>query len=283
PQRPVFPEETVASADRQSDPVAASGVPADSATARALPADLAQALTRYRGWCDDAAAALAEYQHWIEQQGAVDGDADLRVYELAQSLRAERLRVALVAEFSRGKTELLNAIFFSNFKQRLLPAGAGRTTMCPTELGYDEDLAPCVRLLPIETRKTATSIAEYRATPVHWTTIHILKPDSPDEVREAFLEVGRTKKVSAWEAQELGLYNPPPGTRPSASELVEVPVWRHAIVNYPHPLLRRGLVVLDTPGLNALGAEPELTLRMLPEAHALIFVLAADAGVTRSD
>jgi hypothetical protein len=62
-----------------------------------------------------------------------------------------------------------------------------------------------------------------------------------------------------------------------------VPAWRHAVINYPHPLLQRGLVVIDTPGLNAVGAEPELTLGMLPSAHAVVFVLAADTGVTRSD
>ena len=48
-------------------------------------------------------------------------------------------------------------------------------------------------------------------------------------------------------------------------------------------LLARGLVVLDTPGLNAIGAEPELTLSLLPSAHATVFVLAADSGVTKSD
>jgi hypothetical protein len=40
-------------------------------------------------------------------------------------------------------------------------------------------------------------------------------------------------------------------------------------------------VVIDTPGLNAIGAEPELTLGLLPSAHAVVFVLAADTGVTR--
>lgn len=260
-----------------------SSGPARRSTRKEAPADFAQALARYRSWCDDVAAAIGEYQSWVEQQGRADGEQDLRIYELAESIKSERLRIALVAEFSRGKTELLNAIFFSSFKQRLLPSAAGRTTMCPTELCFDEGAPPSVRLLPIETRKTATTITEYKSTPVHWTTIHILRPDSPEEVRQAFLEVGRTKKVSAWEAQELGLYTAPPGTRPSVQTLVEVPVWRHAVINFPHPLLRRGLVVLDTPGLNALGAEPELTLKMLPDAHALIFVLAADAGVTRSD
>jgi len=245
--------------------------------------DFADSLARYRAWCDDIAGAITDYQTWVEEQGGSDGEQDLRVYELAESLKSERLQLALVGEFSRGKTELLNAIFFSSFKQRLLPSAAGRTTMCPTELCFDESQPASVRLLPIETRKTQTTIAEYKITPVHWTTIHILRPNSVDEVRQAFLEVNRTKKVNAWEAQELGLYTPEDGKRPSANTTVEVPVWRHAIINFPHPLLRRGLVVLDTPGLNALGAEPELTLRMLPEAHAVVFVLAADAGVTRSD
>jgi len=62
-----------------------------------------------------------------------------------------------------------------------------------------------------------------------------------------------------------------------------VPAWRHAAINYPHPLLRRGLVVLDTPGLNAIGAEPELTLSLLPAAHAVVFICGADTGVTKSD
>jgi hypothetical protein len=246
--------------------------------------DFSSALGRYHAWCDDLAAAIADYQSWIEQQGETDGEQDLRVYELIENIKDERMTIALVGEVSRGKTELLNALFFASFKQRLLPSTAGRTTMCPTELRYDERSAACVRLLPIETRKTNTSISEYRSTPVHWTTIHILKLDSPEEVREAFLEVTRTKKVSAWEAQELGLLPESlDGSRPSASTLVEIPVWRHAIVNFPHPLLKRGLVILDTPGLNALGAEPELTFKMIPEAHAVLFVLAADAGVTRSD
>jgi hypothetical protein len=65
--------------------------------------------------------------------------------------------------------------------------------------------------------------------------------------------------------------------------MVEVPVWRHAIIRYPHALLERGLIVVDTPGLNAIGAEPELTLGLLPSAHAAVFVLGADTGVTRSD
>src|SRR5690606_27477308 len=47
--------------------------------------------------------------------------------------------------------------------------------------------------------------------------------------------------------------------------------------------LEQGLRILDTPGLNALGSEPELTVSMIPNAHAVIFLLSVDTGVTASD
>ena len=244
---------------------------------------LALRLHAYKIWRDQLIEAIRAYQLWVEEQNLHDGQEDLRVYDLIQELQTDKLTVALTAEFARGKTELLNAIFFADYKQRLLPSGAGRTTMCPTELQYDDKDGPCIRLLPIETRKTALSIREYKRTPIHWTTIHILKVNSADEVREAFLEVTRTRKVPIREAQELGLYFPTPGAEVSRDGTVDIPVWRHAIINYPHPLLKQGLAILDTPGLNALGTEPELTLSMLPNAQAVIFVLGIDTGVTRSD
>src|SRR3569623_322845 len=69
----------------------------------------------------------------------------------------------------------------------------------------------------------------------------------------------------------------------NAAGKVEIPKWRHALINIAHPLLKHGLVILDTPGLNAIGAEPELTGNLIPQAHAVLFILAADTGVTKSD
>jgi hypothetical protein len=277
------------SSAKESTPPDSSNVVAldDFVQARSAKAALdgfSQQLTFFKRWRDDIAQAIADYQTWVEEQGLSDGEQDLRVYELIEALHSDKLTVALVAEFSRGKTELLNAIFFSDYKQRLLPSAAGRTTMCPTELRWDEKDGPCVKLLPIETRKTALTISEYKRTPVHWTTLHILKLSSAEEVRETLAEVTKTKKVNIREAQELGLYDPHARAgKLDPKEMVDVPVWRHAVINFPHPLLKQGLVVLDTPGLNALGVEPELTLSTLANAQAILFILAADTGVTKTD
>ena len=246
----------------------------------------AERLGRYRRWREDLVSTITEYQQWAEKNDVSEGADDLRIYELIDDLKSDKLVVALAGEFSRGKTELLNALFFADLERRLLPSSAGRTTMCPTELRWDEKDGACIKLLPIETRKTTLSISEYKSTPVHWTTLHILKPKDQEELSRVFNEVTKTKWVPIKEAQDLGLYNPEmesEGLVTVKDGSVEIPIWRHAIINYPHPLLKQGLVILDTPGLNALGAEPELTYSTLPNAHAILFLLAADAGVTKTD
>jgi hypothetical protein len=202
---------------------------------------------------------------------------------MLDSLRTDRIVLAFAAEFSRGKTELINALFFSDTGVRLLPSSPGRTTMCPTEIFYDPEGGAYIRLLAIESRLNQASLSEYKRHPQSWMQIE-LDCNSPVQMQEAFQELTATKRVPLDEAKKLGLYNEDlhPG-QIVAPETVEIPCWRHALISFPHYLLKEGLTILDTPGLNALGAEPELTLRMLPSAQAVIFVLAADTGVTKSD
>ncbi|MBL8523122.1 MAG: dynamin family protein, partial [Betaproteobacteria bacterium] len=52
---------------------------------------------------------------------------------LAQVAR-QRVTIAFVAEMGRGKSELINALFFADLGRRLLPSGPGKGTRCVTEL-----------------------------------------------------------------------------------------------------------------------------------------------------
>ena len=235
-------------------------------------------------WRNDLAKVIEKYNEWLTATGLGSPETELRIYESVEAIKSDKLTVAFVAEFSRGKTELINAIFFADYKRRLLPSTVGRTTMCPTELFFDNETNQAyIRLLPIETRREDTSIIDFKRELDHWTTFP-LDTESPDQMAEALQEVIKSKKVSVDEARALGLYDEDlhedNGKAPTE---IEVPVWRHALISFPHPLLKEGLVVLDTPGLNALGTEPELTLSMLPSAQAVVFVLAPDTGVTKSD
>lgn len=240
----------------------------------------------YSSWRKGLAENIAEFRDWLHSQQLSDAQVDQRLEHVLTTLRDDKLYIAFVAEFARGKSELINAIFFAKFGQRILPSSAGRTTMCPTELMYDPDLEPSLRLLPIETRKSGTTITEYKGFGDEWKTVP-LNLKSAEKMAKSLQHIAELKAVPREEAQELGLHvaddESQIGMRVNEQGKVEIPKWRYALINFPHPLLEQGLVILDTPGLNALGAEPELTLNLLPSAHAVLFVLAADAGVTKSD
>ena len=237
------------------------------------------------GWRNTVARRIGDLARFMGEHDLADGPASETLVQLGQRLAGEKLVVAFVAEFSRGKSELINAIFFADAGKRVLPATPGRTTMCPVELAWDPEEAPTLSLLPIETRLEGMSLGELRAQPRAWTHI-VLNINAPDELSQALTQVTRTRWVTQAQAHTLGFWDDarPEDNPPLDDEgRVEVPQWRHALINYPHPLLKQGLVVLDTPGLNAIGAEPELTLGLLPSAHATVFILGADTGVTKSD
>ena len=246
---------------------------------------LAEQFSAYSRWRGEAMESVARLRSWLTRNDVGDAQADLRLQYVIERLREDKLTIAFVAEFSRGKSELINAIFFSDYGDRILPSSAGRTTMCPTELQWTAGATPELRLLPIATRVLQAQVSELKLKADEWTVVP-LKTGSAKELQDALARVGEVQRVSQEEAGRLGFSVDPRGDnglKPGSDGQVEVPSWRHAVIQFPHPLLEQGLVVLDTPGLNAIGAEPELTLSLLPNAHAVLFILAADTGVTQSD
>ena len=245
----------------------------------------ATSLDALTGWRTMLGQRLGEASRFLDDHDLVDSATAAQLTALRDRLANDKLVLAFVAEFSRGKSELINAIFFADTGRRVLPATPGRTTMCPVELAWDADEPASLLLLPIETRNEGLSLGELRGQRRAWKIVPLQLGD-PDQLAQSLQEVTRTEWVSQDRARTLGFWDDarPDGNPPvDTNGRVEVPAWRHALINYPHPLLKQGLVVLDTPGLNAIGAEPELTLSLLPTAHATVFILGADTGVTKSD
>lgn len=240
---------------------------------------------RLSHWRKSFAAQMASFREWLAAHELLDAAVQEQLQRLENLLRGDKVSVAFVAEFSRGKSELINAVFFAHYGRRIMPASPGRTTMCPTELSYDTGLQPCLRLLPIETRAQPYSLAEWRERPSTWVQLP-LDVDDADQLAQTMAHVAQVRKVPVDEARQLGFWSDEDGVENplvDAQGLVEIPKWRHALINMAHPLLRQGLVIVDTPGLNAVGTEPELTVNLIAQAHAVVFVLAADTGVTKSD
>ena len=246
---------------------------------------LTAGLFDYAEWRAERLARVKALLAWLDESGLQPDQARPLLLQQQSLLENDRMTLAFVAEFSRGKSELINAIFFSSHGQRILPAGAGRTTMCPMELFSDPSQPPGLRLLPIETRMQEQTLTQWKSSPGVWTQIALPTQDAQG-LAQALSHLSDTRRVPLQEARELGFFHDDAELEQLGRDgrgQVEIPRWRHALVNFPHPLLDQGLIILDTPGLNAVGAEPELTLSLIPAANAVVFVLGADTGVTRSD
>ena len=142
----------------------------------------ATSLDALGGWRSALCERLESLARFLADHELAQGDAADQIEALRDRLGNEKLVVAFVAEFSRGKSELINAIFFADTGRRILPATPGRTTMCPVELGWNSDEPSALSLLPIETRLEGLSLTELRAQQRAWRRLE-LDIDDPEHLR----------------------------------------------------------------------------------------------------
>lgn len=225
----------------------------------ASPQPFEAALASLTQWRTELAAALAALRRWGQAGRLIEEPEATRLEHLEKRLATERLTIAFVAEQSRGKSELINALFFGEQGTRLLPLSGGRI-MCPTEILWDATRAPSIRLLPIETRESGRALREYLGQADAWHQIP-LDPRKPETVPIACEALTQSRQVDG----------------------VASPRWRYAIINFPHPLLAAGVALLDTAGFTTLASEPELSFHRVPDAAAVVFVLSAESAITPAD
>ena len=234
---------------------------------------------QWRGRVD---AALTIWQLKLAELGLLDTERAKALTAIRQQLKQTGFTVAVVSEVSRGKSELINALLFASYGRRIVPTSAGRTTMCPTEFFCDPESPPYIELLAIESLLGKNDLDTLKHKPKQWERT-LIDAQNADDLAHALHQVCETQTVELEEAQRLGLNEITQLSHINDNGLVHIPRWRYARVNLHLPLLAKGLVILDTPGLNALGYETILTEAALPYADAALFLLSAEAGVTRTD
>jgi predicted GTPase len=247
-------------------------------------------LREYHQWRVRIANAVHQIAKLSIEMEILPSGTMLRMENLAQEIARDQLRISFFGEFARGKSELINALFFSDLGARLMPSGPGQTTMCPVEIAYTH-MTPSLQLLPIRSRTLNDSVEKLKKIRDLWT-FSPLNPEDKKDCAERMTQLTETLCVPMEEARSYGLY---PQIKEFGSQLetanrgnceegkVRISRWRYALLQWAHPVLEAGLVILDTPGLNSLGSEADLGLEVARDADALIFVLSADSGVTQSD
>ena len=149
---------------------------------------------------------IASISGWLEINGFFNDQIRERFERIEGLLSDSSRKVLFLAEFSRGKSELINAIIFGSMGKRLLPSTPGRTTRCTTEIQYNDNALPSISLLP------TLGTSESNRQPVS-----LLKSDSSLWVKILFASddtesiVGPLKQIADTERR--------PGTRlPSVCE-----------------------------------------------------------------
>ena len=92
----------------------------------------------FNQWKKDIIREAVRFRNWLNEHHLMTDDLKEQIEEALQQLISDQITVAFAGEFSRGKTELINALFFSQYGRRVLPSTIGRTTMCPTEILYEK-------------------------------------------------------------------------------------------------------------------------------------------------
>ena len=245
---------------------------------------ITERLAELQSWRFGLSGQITRVTDFLRTHDFLTPNLDAALNDALANVTAQNVTVAFIAEAGRGKSELINALFFADLGRRLLPSGPGKGTRCVTELRFDRDVQTSVRLLPIETRESPKSLDELLKDESLWRSI-LFDSDSPESTARALAALSETKRISLSDAVAWGLHGE--GVAIPAGEanatLVDVPRWRHAVVNFPHPLLDAGLVIIDTPGLAAFVSEPELARKRVPNADALLLVLDVTQGITKPD
>lgn len=154
---------------------------------------------------------------------------------LAQRLVEGRFHLAVLGQFKRGKSTLLNALL----GQHLLPTAVVPSTSIPTFIRWGPEPAACV---------------------------HFEDQRAPHGIRGV-----STGELGSFLARHVTEEENPRNTR--AVERVQV--------FYPSPLLEKGMVFIDTPGIGSTHRHnTEATLRLLPQCDAALFLVSADPPIT---
>jgi replication fork clamp-binding protein CrfC len=122
-------------------------------------------------------------------------------------------------------------------------------------------------LLPSDVNPCTAVLTVLRYGPLKKVTIYFKNGKHPEQL--GFQEFKQQYTINPDEAKQLEQQNKQ-----------AFPDVDYAVVEYPLPLLEKGIEIVDSPGLNDTEARNELSLGYIHNCHAILFVLRASQPLT---
>jgi len=160
-----------------------------------------------------------------------------RLEQLQKRLGESRFHLAVLGQFKRGKSTLLNALLGED----VLPSAVVPLTAVPTLIVYGE------------TRRVQLMFRDGNSQSFCF--------ESPDKIR-AFLREKATEEGNP--VNRLGLDS--------------------ITIQYPSPILSKGVVLIDTPGIGSTYEHnTKTTIDFLSRCDAAVFLVSADPPITQAE
>ena len=109
-----------------------------------MPSQLEQRIAQFTDWRTKLVAAIDDFRSWQDTYGHADIEQTLRIYDMVEGLRNDRIRLAFMGESAEDKIGIINALLFSDMPNGLLPVGASSEFLCATDC-KSGGLASCTR------------------------------------------------------------------------------------------------------------------------------------------
>ncbi len=196
---------------------------------------------------------------FIEKVSAVTGDLNMDSYqgnleELASKVRSNSFKIQVVGAFKNGKSTFINSLL----GEYVLPAYALPCTAVINEVKYGEE-------------KKATLHFKH---PLPET----LPSNLPEKVAE-HLAAHPDGNIPTMDVpyDELEDYVVIPMDCEDASQMILETPYEKVELFWPLELLKNGIEIIDSPGLNEHATRTKVTMEYLAKADAILFVFNAQA------
>jgi tRNA U34 5-carboxymethylaminomethyl modifying GTPase MnmE/TrmE len=204
-------------------------------------------------------AQIAERLDISYEEAVEEGDEPM-VEPLAEALRKrirrleQPFRLAIVGEFSRGKSSLINALL----QHEILASDHRPNTAAQTTLKYGQPERFKVSYFPACQRPPEEHISDNLLKDLaRFTSDAAVDSDTDEDVNEKYAEILSGKRESL------------------ADTIASVEVWLKSDFQQ-----RMEVEIIDTPGLGAVfRTHEQVTLRSLDVADAIIFTIQIEPGV----
>jgi len=216
------------------------------------------AYDKYRETREELEKLLLEATEAIAIQNTMSFEEEKRVLkELSDKVGSDSFKIQVVGTFKNGKSTFINSFLGA----KVLPAFARPCTAIISEIKYGEE---------------SRAFLHFRNPP---PPPDKLPANTPMEVREHLsrqrddgmdipqMEVGVDK------IEEFVVI---PKDKEQKDTQAEGGIYEKIVLRWPLDLLKSGVEIIDSPGLNEHGVRTEVTTKYLNKADAILFILAAD-------